>query len=329
MKNRKRRINWRRFLLFILFILIIFVGYNRVEAFILAGGLNNPGVQTPAVPDPSPGGTPDPGTQTPTPTPAPDISPTPSPEPSTGPQATPDPESESSPDPAGSPSPSTQPENTPEPSATPSPPPTEGGEGQGQKPSAEEEKRIALTFDDGPDELWTPQILDILREYGIKATFFIVGYQAEKYPAMIQDILDEGHEIGNHTWSHKKLTELNNAEIRQEITRMETFLIDQVGEASSLLRAPYGAVSDNVRTAAKEEGYDIIGWSVDTRDWAGTTPADMMEIAKVQAKADGIVLMHSFGGKNGDLSNTVEFLPQLIDYLKQEGFTFMKASEII
>ncbi|GIP34426.1 hypothetical protein J2TS4_36360 [Paenibacillus sp. J2TS4] len=189
-------------------------------------------------------------------------------------------------------------------------------------------KRVALTFDDGPDLKWTPQILDILKERNVKATFFLVGLQAEKHPEMIQQILDEGHVIGNHTWGHKKLPELNDEQIREEIEQLNQVLESSVGEGATLFRAPYGAVSDKVQAIVDEKGYQVVGWTVDPRDWAGTTPEGMMKIVERQLKPDGIVLLHSFGGKAGDLSNTVEFLPQLIDYLQEEGYSLVTIPEL-
>lgn len=334
MKLGNRRINWRRFSFFLVFILIIFIGYNRVEALIAAGG----------------------GSLA---TPAPIHSPLPSENDQSEPDynnAEPDLELPDLPEESASDDtyrPESPPVQTPPPSTPPSSeePDTDQHSGEEEssstgdsdgsnpdeanEPGREEEpaaqdgiKKVALTFDDGPDELWTPQILDILRQYDIEATFFLVGKQAEQYPDMLPVILEDGHEIANHTWSHKKLTEIRQEEVLQEIGLMEKYLEGQIGEFPNLFRAPYGALSDSVRSLVADQGYRIVGWTVDPRDWEGTTPEAMLEIVKSQLSGDGIILMHSFGGKNGDLSNTVQFLPILIDYLLDEGFTIVKASDI-
>lgn len=322
MKRRKRRINWRRFSLVLLFILVISIGYNRVEALI-AGGGSKAVTGSPAVNGKELDGS---GLTGETPSPAPEAatsSPpkaTPTPTTDTGKAVPPSPSISPSQTPNVDPSPSAQPDRQEEQT---SPPPQGTGADE-----AGEEKRIALTFDDGPDLKWTPQILEILKERNIKATFFLVGKQAEAYPEMVQQIIDEGHLVGNHTWGHEKLTELNTKEVGHAIDRLSDLLFQITGQKISLFRAPYGAMSDKVQSVLDDKGYQLVGWTVDPRDWAGTSPDEMMNIVKKQAKPGGIVLMHSFGGKNSDLSNTVEFLPQLIDYLQEEGYTIVTVPEL-
>ncbi|WP_010272452.1 polysaccharide deacetylase family protein [Paenibacillus senegalensis] len=355
MKLGKRRINWRRFSLFIIFILVIFIGYNRVEALIVTGGGNLTAMapaqsmkppdddhvemvsgedspRDPVLPSVPPDSAPDDDNKQQAPVTGPSAPPTEEPsnsdaeEPLTSPAP---------PDLSNTDADKEDREEDKETEQPPSIPPDSSASGPDEQDGQREDdlasdglKKVALTFDDGPDELWTPQVLDILRQYGIEATFFLVGTQAEKYPDMIPVILDEGHEIANHTWSHKKLTGISEQEVMEELRTMEAFLEEQIGDFSSLFRAPYGALSDSVRSLVANEGYKIVGWTVDPRDWEGTTPEAMLEIVKSQVSADGIILLHSFGGKKGDLSNTIEFLPMLIDYLLAEGYTIVKASDI-
>ncbi|GAA3411147.1 polysaccharide deacetylase family protein [Paenibacillus hodogayensis] len=191
-----------------------------------------------------------------------------------------------------------------------------------------DEKRVALTFDDGPDKKYTPLILEVLKKQEVKATFFVVGLQVSKYGDMLKRISEEGHAIGNHTWDHADLTKRTTKEVAEEIDKADEAIRHALGKNTDLFRAPYGATNDNVKQAVGQERRSI-GWTVDTRDWAGTTPAEMLEKVKKQTKPDGIILMHCFGGKNGKLDNTIEALPQVIDYLRGEGFTFVTVPELL
>ncbi|WP_426449787.1 polysaccharide deacetylase family protein [Paenibacillus sp. S-38] len=189
-------------------------------------------------------------------------------------------------------------------------------------------KRAALTFDDGPDSRYTPLILDILKEHGVKATFFVVGRQVEKCPEVLRRIAEEGHRIGNHSWDHADLTKLNEAQILEEIAAGDEAVRKITGSAPVLFRAPYGAVSPNVRRALGSLGRPLVGWTVDTRDWAGTPPKAILESVTQGLKPGGIVLMHSFGGRSGSLANTVEALPSIIEALEGDGYTLVTADEL-
>ncbi|MGO4541926.1 polysaccharide deacetylase family protein [Paenibacillus sp. 2TAB19] len=194
------------------------------------------------------------------------------------------------------------------------------------EPDKEEQKVIALTFDDGPDKRYTPAILDILKEKGVKATFFVVGLQVNKSPEVLERIVKEGHEIGNHTYNHKDLSKLGKDAILKEINDSDKLIKDAVGFTPVLFRAPYGAVSDTLKDIVKNTGRHMIGWNIDTRDWAGTSVADMQEMIRTEAKPGGIILMHSFGGKH--IANTVEALPGIIDELTEMGYTFATIDEL-
>lgn len=186
---------------------------------------------------------------------------------------------------------------------------------------AKGEKTVALTFDDGPDAKYTPAILDILQKYNVKATFFLVGTQVKKYPEIVQRIVDEGHRIGNHTFDHKDLTKLSKVQIREEIAQNDELIRGAVGFTPELVRAPYGAVDDRIKQIVKENGRKLVGWNVDTEDWAGRSVTRMRNNVKANTKDGSIILMHSFGGKN--IANTVKLLPLVIHDLKKRGFVFV------
>lgn len=189
------------------------------------------------------------------------------------------------------------------------------------------EKYIALTFDDGPDQRYTNDILDILKEKEVKATFFVVGQQVKKNPEVLQRIAEEGHAIGNHTYSHKDLSKLNKRQLIEEIKASDAVIKKTVGFTPVMVRAPYGAVSDTLKVVLKANSRELVGWNIDTRDWAGTSAANMSKMIKDEAKPDGIILMHSFGGKN--IKNTVQALPGIIDDLLEMGYTLVTADQIV
>ncbi|MBD2868929.1 polysaccharide deacetylase family protein [Paenibacillus sp. IB182493] len=198
-----------------------------------------------------------------------------------------------------------------------------------QEPPAGEqdgEKLVALTFDDGPDKNYTTAILDILKEKGVTATFFVVGQQVKKNPDVLKRIADEGHAVGNHSYNHKDLSKLNKQQILEEMSTSDAVIEDALGFTPTLFRAPYGAVSDTLKNVLKANKRELIGWSVDTRDWAGTSPADMREMIRKETEPGGIILMHSFGGKN--IKHTVEALPGIIDDLAEMGYTFVTADRV-
>ncbi|MGG4144310.1 polysaccharide deacetylase family protein [Paenibacillus algorifonticola] len=223
----------------------------------------------------------------------------------------------------------TKPSSSPTPTSKPAPTPTPSASPQGEKETSKpdkEQKLVALTFDDGPDNRYTPEILDILKKKGIKATFFVVGVQVKKDPEVLQRIVDEGHEIGNHTTHHKDLTKLTKEQIWDEITTTDKLIKDVVGFTPNLVRAPYGAVNNTVKQLMKDKGRELVSWNVDTRDWAGTSVAVMKQNISEHTKPGGIILMHSFGGKG--IKNTVDMLPDVIDSLQKKGYTFVTIDEM-
>lgn len=189
--------------------------------------------------------------------------------------------------------------------------------------------RVALTFDDGPDDRITPAILDILKRKRVRATFYLVGMHCQRYPEVVRRITQEGHEIGNHSWSHRNMRKLDAGETLQEVQRLNEWLERRVGHRPATIRPPYGAVTKNLRVIAHQLGQPVVGWTVDTRDWAGTAPQEMARIVHGQLRPGGIVLLHSFGGRHRHLDNTLRFLPHLIDELRAQGYSFVPVSELI
>ncbi|MBB3111940.1 peptidoglycan/xylan/chitin deacetylase (PgdA/CDA1 family) [Paenibacillus phyllosphaerae] len=189
------------------------------------------------------------------------------------------------------------------------------------------QKLVALTFDDGPDHRYTPDILKVLKEQKVKATFFMVGTQVKKYPDMVKEIVEDGHAIGNHTQHHANLSKLDDNDIKQEIKSADEWFKETIGFVPHLVRAPYGAVSDIVKDVIQENDRELIGWTVDTRDWDGASVEAMRKNVNKNTHPGGIVLMHSFGSKH--LGNTVKVLPLIIQDLTDKGYTFVTVDELL
>lgn len=195
--------------------------------------------------------------------------------------------------------------------------------------SPTKEKRVAITFDDGPDKTYTPQILDILKSHQVKATFFLIGEKANEHPDVVKRIYAEGHDLGNHTWNHRQLSKMPAADIEAEIARTDDLLKKTSGTAPKLFRSPYGETSEDIMRTAAQTGHSVIGWSVDTRDWEGHSAEAILATVKKELKPGAVILMHSAGGKGGNRANTVKALPQVIAYLKQQGYRIETVSELM
>ncbi|MFM9280574.1 polysaccharide deacetylase family protein [Paenibacillus jiagnxiensis] len=187
-------------------------------------------------------------------------------------------------------------------------------------------KMVALTFDDGPDKIYTDKVLDILKDYKVKGTFFVIGEKVKQYPGVIKRIAQEGHALGNHSWSHSQLTKINKEKIRQEIVKTDTAIREITGFTPTLVRPPYGATSAQIKEEIHALGHTQALWNVDTRDWA--TSSSVASILKTVKSSSGnkiTVLMHSGGGKR---DKTLKALPQIIDYYRSQGYTFVTMSEL-
>lgn len=186
--------------------------------------------------------------------------------------------------------------------------------------------KIALTFDDGPHPHYTQEILGILAEYNVRATFFVVGENVEFYPTLIGQIQAAGHEIGNHTYNHSRLARQTVAQIKEEILRTESAVYEQSDFRTKLFRPPEGLFNDAVLSAAKELDYHIILWNIDTRDWDHTPPDKIAENILTHVKSGDIILMHDYIGYD---SPTPEALRIVIPALLEAGYHFVGVSELI
>lgn len=185
--------------------------------------------------------------------------------------------------------------------------------------------RVALTFDDGPHPKYTPQILDILAEYGVKATFFVVGENASYHPELVERAAREGHEIGNHTYDHTHAGKLSAEAFRRDVRACSDTVERITGVRPTLFRPPEGVCTDVARRICEEDGYTIVMWCVDTRDWAHTPPADIVRNVEKNTADGAVILMHDFIGKN---SPTPAALRQIIPLLLGSGYEFVTISQL-
>lgn len=187
-------------------------------------------------------------------------------------------------------------------------------------------RKIALTFDDGPHPRYTDRILEILDEYGVTATFFIIGVNAENYPSSLKKIVKSGCEIANHSYSHIDMDKLSATEAENEIKRCEDAIVSLVGVKPTLFRPPRGKVSKSLPDVASRLGYNVVLWSIDTLDWS-LLPSDKICSTVINNVHGGdIILMHDYvsGG-----NTTCDALRQFIPLLLSEGYEFVTVSELL
>lgn len=190
-----------------------------------------------------------------------------------------------------------------------------------------EGKAVAFTFDDGPNPVYTPQILEIFREAGARATFFMIGEQMEANPDVVRAVHAEGHEIGNHTYSHPALPEIGEASCRDELARTEVLIEGIIGRKPWVFRPPYFAYDEMVETVAGEFGYEVIG-AVNgaAKDW-GMPGVDHIVGTTREVLRPGSILLFHDGYE--DRSRTVEAVRILVSELREKGYDLVTVSELL
>lgn len=184
--------------------------------------------------------------------------------------------------------------------------------------------KVAMTFDDGPHPHLTPRLLDLLQVRGIRATFYVIGRNAERYPGILRRMLAEGHEIGNHTWSHPSLFGHSDASVLSQIDRTSQAVFDAVGRPPVTMRPPYGNFYDRQRLMLYQtRGMPTVLWSVDPQDWHRPGSWVITQRIVNGCHSGGVILAHDIH------SATVSAMPSALDGVSGRGFHFVTVSELI
>ncbi len=191
------------------------------------------------------------------------------------------------------------------------------------QPSAqlmEKEKKVALTFDDGPSPIWTEKLLEGLRERDVKATFFVTGSNVEAYPEIVKQMKEDGHLIGNHSYSHIQLTAVSHEKAIEEINKTNEAIYNCIGEYPEFIRPPFGSI-----TKAMEKEVDMITvlWNIDPLDWCRTNAVCITRCVVNEVEGYDIILLHD------QYESSVQAALQIVDTLKKQGYEFVTVDEII
>lgn len=190
-------------------------------------------------------------------------------------------------------------------------------------------REVALTFDDAPDANFTPKILDILKNKGVKATFFVVGWRVEAYPDIVKRIVAEGHILGNHSYNHANFPKLKDDAFHEQIIKTDRLIEKFTGFTPNIVRPPYGNVTERQVQWLVTQKKIIVNWNVDSLDWKGLKAEQVATNVLTHVKSGSIILQHSGTGTGGDLSGTANALPKMIDELKNEGFKLLTIPELL
>ncbi|OIK10525.1 hypothetical protein BIV60_20735 [Bacillus sp. MUM 116] len=187
------------------------------------------------------------------------------------------------------------------------------------------QKRVALTFDDGPDTLNTPSIIETLAHEHVKGNFFFIGEKVKKYPEVVKKAYTNGNLVLSHSYYHHDLSKRTAADVNSDLTQTEEAIYDVIGKRPALLRPPYGAVNNTVINTATQNGYKIILWSIDTLDWSQMEVSNIENNVLKNIRNGDIILMHS----NEDKVQTAKALPHIIKELKRQGFDIVDLQTLL
>lgn len=184
-------------------------------------------------------------------------------------------------------------------------------------------KKVALTFDDGPFPHYTEEYIKVLKDHNVNATFFLVGSSVKKYPEMAKLIAKEGFEIGNHSFSHKDLSEMSIKDLNTDLFLTNYEVKNITNKNPDFLRPPYGFYNDALLKVAKNNSLTVVTWSVDPKDWEGIPSNEITQRVVRNADDGDIILLHE-GNKN-----TLIALPKIIKQLQEKGFEIVSVSELL
>ncbi|WP_256759831.1 polysaccharide deacetylase family protein [Cohnella sp. WQ 127256] len=195
--------------------------------------------------------------------------------------------------------------------------------------SSQGTRKVALTFDDVPDPRFTPQVLNVLKKKGVAATFFVVGTRSMKHPDLVRRIKKEGHNLGNHSYSHPDFSKMSLSQVQDQIGRAEKIIEGIVGFKPRLVRPPYGEIMPKQLEWAKKQGYTVVNWNVDSSDWRQLSADQVFRNVTRSVRPGSVVLMHAGGGVGQSLSGTVKALPRIIDWLRAHDYEPVTLTELL
>lgn len=194
-------------------------------------------------------------------------------------------------------------------------------------------KRLAITFDDGPSPLWTPKILDELKKYNVLATFFMIGYHVQKYPDVARRVAQEGHTVANHGYAHSVIVYYTMAEIEAEIKYTEHVIREITGKTTRYYRPPKAWIKTPIKNKIKSMGYEIILWSLNSKDWVGFSHHSIVSYLTKNLKDGDILLFHDSGNvtgmEGGNRTQTVLTLGPLIAAARAQGYEFVNMEQML
>ncbi|HLS89041.1 MAG TPA: polysaccharide deacetylase family protein [Sphingobacteriaceae bacterium] len=192
-----------------------------------------------------------------------------------------------------------------------------------------DQRLVALTFDDGPDDRYTPQILDVLRRERVPATFFVTGVRAQENPQVLRRIIRDGHAVGNHGYLHARYAGLTPAQIEADLQENVRLLRQHGVSDNRLFRPPYGALGVQGAETVIAQKYTIVLWTIDPRDWLSPPADQIVDTVLANIRPGAIILLHSAGGPGQSLEGTVEALPRIIRALRDQGYRFVTVPDLL
>lgn len=189
--------------------------------------------------------------------------------------------------------------------------------------SLEKEKKIALTFDDGPSEI-TPQVLEILKKFNAKATFFCIGKNIEKHPEILRKIVSDGHLVGNHSYNHSRFFDFyRKKSVVDEIEKTNAIIENVIAKKVTFFRPPYGVTNPSIRRALQQTKHHVIGWNIRSMDGITSNKEYIIKRIKNRIKSGGIVLLHDTS------QNSIEVLEQLLQFLEENKYKVVSLEQLL
>ncbi len=192
-------------------------------------------------------------------------------------------------------------------------------------------KKLALTYDDGPNDPYTLQLMEVLAKHNVHATFFTIGRYVQQKPQIVRDLIKAGHIVGNHTYTHPNLAFQSQTQVRIQLSMCQSVLSDTIGKKPSLFRPPYGGRRPSVLRIAREMELEPVMWSITCYDWKVTTPEQIEQHVKRQFHGGDVILLHD--GRHVEMgvdrSHTVKATDRIITKYKAEGYEFVTVPEMM